>query len=197
MGVKILPEIKSLYYIAQIENLCSILDQGILSHNGVNARGVEYQAIYNPEIVENRKVKLTPSGHSLWDFANVYFQPRNPMFYRVVYNQGFKDNIIVLGLQPRIPELPGANISLMGMQRILQPISTLIGCLRSRGRSGRCGGKDLWFVQYSALYRNVDAPVRGGEGEEVEPLQQCGGETGAAGGATNPEKMNNLSHVSA
>jgi hypothetical protein len=64
-----------------------------------------------PEIVENRELKLTPSGHSLWDFANVYFQPRNPMLYRVVHNQGLKDNIVVPGLQPRILELPGACIA--------------------------------------------------------------------------------------
>jgi hypothetical protein len=178
-----MPEIKSLSYIAHVENPCSILDQGILSQNGVKARGVEYKAIYDPEIVENRKLKSTPSGHSLWDFANVYFQPRNPMLYRVVHNQGLKDNIVVLGLQPRILELPGAYIT--DGNATLQPISTLIGCLRSRGRSGRCGGKDRWFVQYSALYRNVDAPVRGGEGEEVEPLQQRGSGIGAPGGWVN------------
>jgi hypothetical protein len=111
MGSKIMPEIKSLYYIAHIENPCSILDQGILSHNGVKARGVEYKAIYDPEIVENRKLKLTPSGHSFWGFANVYFQPRNPMLYRVVHNQGLKDNIVVPGLQPRNLELRGAYIT--------------------------------------------------------------------------------------
>jgi hypothetical protein len=64
-----------------------------------------------PEIVENRELKLTPGGHSLWDYANVYFQPRNPMLYRVVHNQGLKDNIVVPGLQPRILELPVACIA--------------------------------------------------------------------------------------
>jgi hypothetical protein len=106
-----MPEIKSSYYIAHVGNLCSIFDQYILSHNGVKARDVEYKAIYDPEIVENRKLKLTPSGHSLWDFANLYFQPCNPMLYRVVHNQCLKDNIVVQGLQPRILELPGAYIT--------------------------------------------------------------------------------------
>ncbi len=104
------PEIKSLYYITHIENLPSIFSQGILSHRQVIDRGVDYSAIYDAAIVGNRKLKTTPDGRSLWDFANVYFQPRNPMLFRVVQEKGAKE-IVVLGLQPRVLETPEAYIT--------------------------------------------------------------------------------------
>ena len=104
------PEIKGLYYITHIENLPSILSQGILSHRQVEDRNVPYKAIYDTEIVGNRKLKTTTDGRSLWEFANVFFQPRNPMLYRVVHEQD-RNEIVVLGLQPRILEVSGAFIT--------------------------------------------------------------------------------------
>ncbi|NUO83783.1 DUF4433 domain-containing protein [candidate division KSB1 bacterium] len=104
------PEIKSLYYITHVENLRSIFSHGILSHRYLEERGVKYRAIYDAEIVSHRKLKTTPDGRSLWEFANVYFQPRNPMLYRVVHETERKE-IVVLGLQPRVLELPSAYLT--------------------------------------------------------------------------------------
>lgn len=104
------PEIKGLYYITHIENIPSILSQGILSHRCVEDRGVKYKAIYDAEIVGNRKLKRTPDGRNLWEFANVYFQPRNPMLFRVVHETDPKE-IVVLGLQPRVLQTPGSYIT--------------------------------------------------------------------------------------
>jgi len=104
------PEIKSLYYITHLENLRSIFLQGILSHRIIEERGVKYRAIYDADIVGHRKLKQTPDGRSLWDFANVYFQPRNPMLYRVVHEVDRKD-VVVLGLQPRVLEIPNAYLT--------------------------------------------------------------------------------------
>ena len=105
-----IPEIKGLYYITHIENLPSILSHGILSHRYVKDHGVKYKAIYDTEIVGNRKLKTTPDGRSLWEFANVYFQPRNPMLYRVVHEKSPKE-IVVLGLYPRVLQIPDAYIT--------------------------------------------------------------------------------------
>lgn len=94
-------EVKSLYYITHIDNLNSILSQGILSHKAVEDSGMKYTAIYDKEIVSNRKLKHTPSGKSLWEYSNVYFQARNPMLYRVVLEKGAKD-IAVIALYPQV-----------------------------------------------------------------------------------------------
>jgi len=103
-------EIKSLYYITHIENVDSILSQGILSHQTVEDKGLKYTAIYDKEIVSNRKMKSTPSGKSLWQYSNVYFQPRNPMLYRVVLEKGAKD-IAVIALYPQVLQSSGAFIT--------------------------------------------------------------------------------------
>jgi O-acetyl-ADP-ribose deacetylase (regulator of RNase III) len=104
------PEIKSLYYITHIENLRSILSEGILSHRYVEDHGVQYKPIYDAEIVTNRGLKATPDGRSLWEFANLYFQPRNPMLYRVVHEKD-PNEIVVLGLQPSVLGTSGAYIT--------------------------------------------------------------------------------------
>ena len=77
-------QITGLYYITHIDNVPSILTQGILSHERIETENVQYTAIYNEEIVANRQLKQTPDGNSLWHFANLYFWPRNPMLYKVL-----------------------------------------------------------------------------------------------------------------
>lgn len=110
MSKRTKPEIKSVYYITHIDNIPSFLKYGILSHQLVEDRGIQYRAIYDKAIVSNRRQKLTPDGHSLWDFANVYFQPRNPMLYRVVHECDPKE-IAVLGIDPKVLHIPGSYIT--------------------------------------------------------------------------------------
>lgn len=102
--------VKSLYYITHINNLPSILQQGILSHEKVEELQVTYQPIYDSRIVSNRKDKCTPEKNSLWAYANLYFQPRNPMMYRVIHEQD-KRNIAILGVKPEILQIDGSLIT--------------------------------------------------------------------------------------
>ena len=74
----------SLYYITHINNVPSLLENGILSHNEVVKRNIVKNPIYAPDIVERRQGIVAPNGDSLWDYANLYFQPRNPMLYIVI-----------------------------------------------------------------------------------------------------------------
>ncbi len=94
-------EISNLFYITHVENLPSILKHGILSHSQVASRKVPYTPIYDTSIVNNRKEKTTPAGRSLWDYANVYLQPRNPMMYRVVHEKS-RNNLAVVAVRPDI-----------------------------------------------------------------------------------------------
>ncbi|MCE2397292.1 DUF4433 domain-containing protein [Candidatus Poribacteria bacterium] len=87
----------SLYYITHIDNLPSILDKGIPAHAKIEELNISSTPIYNPEIVRNRKEKSTPDGKSLWDYANLYFQPRNPMMYCLVH-QKEKEDLVVIGV---------------------------------------------------------------------------------------------------
>jgi len=92
---------RDLYYITHINNISSILKNGILSHEQVETRQIDYTPIYDKEIVTSRREKKIPDGRSLWSFANLYFQPRNPMLYRVICEKPV-DDIAVLALKREI-----------------------------------------------------------------------------------------------
>lgn len=104
------PDIRNLYYITHIDNLPSILEKGILSHERIEDDQVPFARIYNTEIVNVRKGKSTPSQKSLWSYANLYFQPRNPMMYRLVHESGVS-NLAVLGVSEKVLQTPDVFIS--------------------------------------------------------------------------------------
>lgn len=89
------PDIKNLYYITHVDNLPSIVEHGILSHRQIENRSLAYEPIYDKDIVNIRAGKIVDGESTLWDFANLYFQPRNPMLYRVLYERGPTDIAIV------------------------------------------------------------------------------------------------------
>jgi len=103
-------DIKNLYYITHIQNLPSIITKGILSHGEVEKDNVDFTPIYDSGIVSKRKDKLTPEQQSLWQYANLYFQPRNPMMYRVV-NEKNKRDIAVVAIKPSVLSQPGVIIT--------------------------------------------------------------------------------------
>src|SRR6185437_11467246 len=51
--------------------------------------------------VSKRKETATPRRGSLWEYANLYFQPRNPMLYRVVHENDKRD-IAIVGVKPSV-----------------------------------------------------------------------------------------------
>jgi len=93
--------VRQLFYITHIDNLPSILKYGILSHQRIVSEGIKYARIYDEDIVENRRGITTPDGRNLWSFANLYFQPRNPMLFRVRFEVSYED-ICVLGVEQSI-----------------------------------------------------------------------------------------------
>lgn len=102
--------IRNLYYITHINNLPSILEKGILSHERVEKEGVPSTRIYNADIVNRRREKNTPDQKSLWSYANLYFQARNPMMYRVVHEKGVKD-LAVVSVAKKILQTPNIFIT--------------------------------------------------------------------------------------
>jgi len=96
--------INQLYYITHIKNLSSIRKLGILSHERVQAEGVQYEPVYDEQIVANRKQIITPDGRNLWSYANLYFKARNAMLYRVLFEKPVArtDEIVILGVRPDI-----------------------------------------------------------------------------------------------
>ncbi len=98
--------LRQLYYITHIDNLDSIIKNGILSHSLIEEKKIPFTPIYDKEIVNNRKQNQTPAGKTLWDYANLYFQPRNPMLYRVISEKS-RNDIAVVGVKKSVLENNG------------------------------------------------------------------------------------------
>jgi len=102
--------INQLYYITHVDNVASILKHGIVCHRLVEAEGIQTTPIYDTVIVSRRGEKRVEGHKTLWDYANLYFQARNPMLYRVVREKS-PDEIVVLGVRQDIRKVQGALIS--------------------------------------------------------------------------------------
>ena len=105
-------DIGNLYYITHVDNLPSILENGILSHQKIEEEGMQPARIYNTEIVNRRKEKNTPDRKSLWSYANLYFQPRNPMMYRVVNEKEKRaKDLAIVSVTIKVLQTPGVFIT--------------------------------------------------------------------------------------
>jgi len=102
--------IKELYYITHIDNLPSILTKGILAHRVVEEENVPFTPIYAKVIVERRAERKVSGDKTLWDFANLYFQPRNPMLYKVTHDKPLNE-VVVLGVRRDVMKSRGAFIT--------------------------------------------------------------------------------------
>lgn len=84
-----------LYYISHLSNLDSILKLGVCSHEQIEKRDIRTTKIYDKEIVSRRATIQTLEGKSLWSYANVFFQPRNPMLFRVKEEVGHENLVVI------------------------------------------------------------------------------------------------------
>ncbi len=95
------PQITGLHYITHIDNVPSIMKRGILCHKRIEEENIEYTPIYDKDIVASRRDIQTPDGRTLWSFTNLYFQPRNPMLFRVLHEKPAEE-IAIVSVRPEI-----------------------------------------------------------------------------------------------
>jgi len=145
------PEVKQLYYITHITNLPSILQHGILSHRRIEDSGIPYARIYDAAIVSKRAARTSPDGKSLWDFANLYFQPRNPMLYRVLHEKDDSE-IAVVGVDRGVLREPTAFVALGNAASIETEI------LHAPSAMGRIS--DIWDIISRNWWNAVDGSKR-------------------------------------
>lgn len=94
-------KIKQLFYITHIDNVVSILKHGIMSHQQIEETKIPFTKIYDTQIVSSRQYRQTPDNKSLWEYANVYLQARNPMLYRVLCEKDASE-IVIIGIDRSI-----------------------------------------------------------------------------------------------
>jgi len=103
-------EVQELYFITHIHNVGSILKHGILCHN--LAKKVKHETIAEEGVQKRRANRPIPGagGARLHDYANLYFNARNPMMYidRIRNNHM---NLCVLGVHPNVMGKQGVAIA--------------------------------------------------------------------------------------
>jgi hypothetical protein len=71
----------SFWHLTEKLNVSSIVNQGILNHKDAR-KGQMQRDISDPEVQLNRDRNDPFYGRSLYDYAPLYFNPRNPMMFR-------------------------------------------------------------------------------------------------------------------
>jgi len=104
---------RGLFYITHIDNLSSILRHGIFCHERITREDIQFTPIYDEAIVAGRGERKVPDGRSLWSFANLFFQPRNAMLYRVLLEKS-SEEIAILCVNPTLLNRSDIYIALGG-----------------------------------------------------------------------------------
>lgn len=73
-------DINEVYNIMPINNINKVLQHGILCYN--KAISLHPESIASFEIQQLRSIKSVPNGHALHEYANLYFDARNPMMFK-------------------------------------------------------------------------------------------------------------------
>ncbi len=99
-------DLEELHYLTAVENVPSIIRNGILSHR--RAGKVRHVSVAMAEVQEKRARKVVPGGLPLHEYVNLYLHARNPMLY---YLSSRYTDLCVLRIAPAVLDLPGAVIA--------------------------------------------------------------------------------------
>jgi hypothetical protein len=105
-------DIAELHCIQPIENVSSILNLGILSHD--RAAHVRHRSVAMQEIQDRRaRVAVRGTNRKLHSYANLYINGRNKMMYKLVrYTDDVTvDDLCLLRVSPDVLDLPGVVIA--------------------------------------------------------------------------------------
>jgi hypothetical protein len=99
--------VKELHYITPKDNVQSIAQYGILSHQ--EAVALPHNSVAWEVIQDLRRGKSVPGGGLLHSYANLYFDARNPMMSKLLHDG--HQGLIVIRVSPEILDLPGVVIT--------------------------------------------------------------------------------------
>lgn len=104
-------KVQYLYNINSIKNLKSIFRLGLLSKNEVKKLDLRYVIdLSNIEVQSRRDNKKVPNYSFLHDYANLYFDARNPMMYVQVKNENI-NHLCVICISKKVLDLEGTVVT--------------------------------------------------------------------------------------
>lgn len=100
------PRVTELHCIMPIANLASVSAHGVLSYE--RAARLQHASVAMQPVQDRRDQKRVPQGLRLHQYANLYFNARNPMLYKRL---GEAASICVLRISLDVLKIPGAVIT--------------------------------------------------------------------------------------
>lgn len=91
-------DIQYLYHMTSINNLSSILNYGLLSHNQAHSYGLTQTDISDGD-VQNIRQRKQVNAIPLQDYVPFYFNPKNPMLCR---RKNLQSKIAILAINPLV-----------------------------------------------------------------------------------------------
>ncbi|MEV4080798.1 DUF4433 domain-containing protein [Nonomuraea fuscirosea] len=89
-----------------MNNMASIARLGILSHQ--RAAAVPHTSIADEDVQSRRRSRRVPNGRAIHEYANVYFDARNPMMRK---RYKYRRELVVIRINPTVLDAPGAVIA--------------------------------------------------------------------------------------
>ena len=84
------------YHFTHVDNLASIAERGLLSHNAVRASRIERVDISDHDVQNRRANRIDPiHGRRIHDYVPFYFNPRNSMLYRLA-SHGLQHPLVMI-----------------------------------------------------------------------------------------------------
>ena len=97
---------RSLYNITPINNVSSIIQNGILCFDDI--KNVQHQSIAMNEVQARRDHIVIPGGLRLHQYANLYFTYNNAMLFK---RKEIAENLCVLALSPEVLDMADCIVS--------------------------------------------------------------------------------------
>lgn len=114
-------EIKELHYITHLDNVPTILQRGILSHQA--GQRVPHKSVADEEVQSRRAARAIPGGLRLHQYANLYFNARNAMMYRITGQMGIpREQLAVLRIADTVLDRSGVVITEINAAADVSPL---------------------------------------------------------------------------
>ncbi len=97
-----------LYNLCPLKNLVTVLSCGLLSHR--LAAELNHQDLSDRDVQFRRECKNLHNGKPLHEYANLFFDYRNPMFYRLC-REGKREDIAIVAFDSAVLDMPECIVS--------------------------------------------------------------------------------------
>jgi ssDNA thymidine ADP-ribosyltransferase DarT-like protein len=89
-----------------IKNIVSVMKYGLLSNTEIASQNLQHASVALQDVQDKRDGVTVPNGLALHDYANLYFDPRNPMMYLRCAVNRLQESLCVLVIDEEVMHLP-------------------------------------------------------------------------------------------